>query len=70
MRQALWGIVMRKCRGVETLQLGSGALFSVDGSEVRISGDESGVEREDYLFELQTSGEWSAATARGPDERS
>ena len=59
---------------VPSFQFGSGAdrsvatgpfwletmtLFSVLGTDVHFSGDESGMQWEDYVFELQNAVEWS-----------
>ena len=45
-------------------------LFSGLGTDVHFSGDELGMEWEDYLFELQNAVEWRMVMSRGPDERS
>ena len=43
-------------------------LFSGLGTDVHFTGDEAGLQWEDYLFELQNAVEWRMS--RGPDERS
>ena len=45
-------------------------LFSGLGTDLHFSGDESGLQREDYLFELQNAVEWRKVMSRGQDERS
>ena len=45
-------------------------MFSGLGTDVHFSGDESGTQWEDYLFELQNAVEWRVVMSRGPDERS
>ena len=45
-------------------------LFSGLGTDVHFSGDESGMQWEDYLFELQNAVEWRMVMSRGPGERS
>ena len=45
-------------------------LFSGLGIDVHISGDETGLQWEDYLFELQNAVEWRMVMSRGQDERS
>ena len=45
-------------------------LFSGLGTDVHFSGDETGLQWEDYLFELQNSVEWRMVMSRGQDERS
>ena len=45
-------------------------LFSGLGTDVHISGDETGLQWEDYLFELQNAVEWRMVMSRGQDERS
>ena len=45
-------------------------LFSVLGTDVHFSGDETGLQWEDYLFELQNAVEWRMVMSRGHDERS
>ena len=45
-------------------------LFSGLGTDVHFSGDESGMQWEDYLFELQNAVEWRMVMSRGADERS
>ena len=45
-------------------------LFSGLGIDVRFSGDETGLQWEDYLFELQNAVEWRMVMSRGQDERS
>ena len=44
-------------------------LFSEDGIGVHFSGDESGMQWEDYLFELHNAVEWRIVMSEGPDER-
>ena len=56
--------------------LGSGAQFPLGsgasglGTDVHFSGDETGLQWEDYLFELQNAVEWRMVMSRGQDERS
>ena len=45
-------------------------LFSGLGSDVHFSGDETGLQWEDYLFGLQNAVEWRMVMSRGQDERS
>ena len=45
-------------------------LFSGLGTDVHISGDETGLQREDCLFEMQNAVEWRKVMSRGQDERS
>ena len=45
-------------------------LFSGLGTDVHFSGDETGLQWEDYLFELQNAVEWRKVVSRGQDERS
>ena len=45
-------------------------LFSGLGADVHFSGDETGLQWEDYLFELQNAVEWRMVMSRGQDERS
>ena len=45
-------------------------LFSGLGIDVLFSGDETGLQREDHLFELQNAVEWRMVVSRGQDERS
>ena len=45
-------------------------LFSGLGTDVHFSGDETGLQWEDYLFELQNAVEWRMVMSRGQDERS
>ena len=45
-------------------------LFPGLGTDVHFSGDETGLRREDYLFELQNAMEWRMVMSRGQDERS
>ena len=49
--------------------LGIMTLFSRLGTDVHFSGDESGMQWEDYLFELQNAVEWRTVMSRGADER-
>ena len=44
-------------------------LFSGLGTNVHFSGDETGLQWEDYLFELQNAVEWRVVMSRGQDER-
>ena len=45
-------------------------LFSGLGTDVHFSGDETGLQWEDYLFELHNAVEWRKVMSRGQDERS
>ena len=45
-------------------------LFSRLGTDVHFSGDETGLQWEDYLFELQNAVEWRMVMSRGQDEQS
>ena len=45
-------------------------MFSGLGTDVHFSGDETGLQWEDYLFELQNAVEWRMVMSRGQDERS
>ena len=45
-------------------------LFSGLRTDVHFSGDETGLQWEDYLFELQNAVEWRMVMSRGQDERS
>ena len=45
-------------------------LFSGLGTDVHFSGDETGLQWEDYPFEMQNAVEWRMVMSRGPDERS
>ena len=45
-------------------------LFSGLGTDVHFSGDETGLQWEDYLFEMQNAVEWRTVMSRGQDERS
>ena len=45
-------------------------LFSGLGTDVHFSGDETGLQWEDYLFELQNAVEWRLVMSRSQDERS
>ena len=45
-------------------------MFSGLGTDVHFSGDETGLQWEDYLFELQSAVEWRMVMSRGQDERS
>ena len=45
-------------------------LFSGLGTDVHFSRDETGLQWEDYLFELQNAVEWRMVMSRGQDERS
>ena len=45
-------------------------LFSGLGTDVHFSGDEMGLQWEDYLFKLQNAVEWPTVMSRGQDERS
>ena len=46
------------------------ALFSGLGTDVHFSGDETGLQWEDYLFELQNAVEWRMVMSRGQNGRS
>ena len=45
-------------------------LFSGLGTDVHFSGDETGLQREDSLFEMQNAVEWRMVMSRGQDEGS
>ena len=45
-------------------------LFSGLGTDVHVSGDETGLQWEDDLFKLQNTVEWRIVMSRGQDERS
>ena len=45
-------------------------LFPGLGTDVHFSGDETGLQWEDCLFELQNAVEWRMVMSRGQDERS
>ena len=45
------------------------SLFSGLGTDVHFSGDETGPQWEDYLFEMQNAVEWRMVMSRGQDER-
>ena len=45
-------------------------LFSGLGTDVHFSGDETGLQWEDYFFELQNAVEWRMVMSRGQDGRS
>ena len=45
-------------------------LFSGLGTDVHFSGDETGLQWKDCLFELQTAVEWRMVMSRGQDDRS
>ena len=45
-------------------------LFSGLNTDVPFSGDETGVQWEDSLFELQNAKEWRMVMSKGQDERS
>ena len=45
-------------------------LFSGLGTDVHFSVDETGLQWEDYLFEMQNTVEWRMVMSRGQDERS
>ena len=45
-------------------------LFSGLGIDVHFSGDETGLQWEDYLLELHNAVEWRMVMSRGQDERS
>ena len=49
---------------------GTMTLFSGLGTYVHFSGDETGLQWEDHLFEMQEALEWRMVMSRGPDERS
>ena len=46
------------------------SLFSGLSTDMHFSGDETGLQWEDYLFELQNAVEWCMVMSRGQDERS
>ena len=46
------------------------SLFSGFGIDVHFSGDETGLQWADYLFELQNAVEWRMVMSSGQDERS
>ena len=46
------------------------ALFSGLGTDVHSSGDGTGLQWEDYLFEMQTAVAWRMVMSRGQDEGS
>ena len=45
-------------------------MFSGLGTDVHFSGDETGLQWEDYLFEMQNAVEWRMVMSRGQDELS
>ena len=45
-------------------------VFSGLGIDVHFSGDETGLQWEDHLFEMQNAVEWRMVMSRGQDERS
>ena len=45
-------------------------MFCGLGTDVHFSGDETGLQWEDYLFEMQNPVEWRMVMSRGQDERS
>ena len=45
-------------------------LFSGVGTDVHSSGEETGMQWRQYLFELQNAVEWRMVMSRGQDERS
>ena len=45
-------------------------LFSGLGTDVHFSGDETGLQWEDCLFEMQNAVEWRMVMSRGQDGRS
>ena len=45
-------------------------MFSGLGTDVHFSGDETGLQWEDYLFEMQNAVEWRRVISRGQAERS
>ena len=45
-------------------------LFSGLGTDVHCSGDETGLQWKNYLFEMQNAMEWRMVMSRGQDERS
>ena len=45
-------------------------LFSGLGTDVHFSGDDTGLQWEDYPFEMQNAVEWRMVMSRGLDERS
>ena len=62
---AQFSIWQRSSLAIETM-----TLFSGLGTDVHFSGDETGLQWEDYLFELQNAVEWRMVMSRGQDERS
>ena len=79
-------ILTRLCCGkpsevVPSFPFGSGASWVIDGWtlfggddvvlwNVHFSGDETGLQWEDYLFEMQNAVEWRMVMSKGQDERS
>ena len=59
---------------VPSFPFGSGAAWllrrSGPGTDVHFSGDETGLQWEDCLFELQNAVKWRMVISRGQDERS
>ena len=45
-------------------------LFSGLGTDVHFSGDETGLQWDDYLLEFQNAVEWRMVMSRGQDEQS
>ena len=62
---AQFSVWQRSLPVIETM-----TLFSGLGTDVHFSGDETGLQWEDYLFELQNAVEWRMVMSRGRDERS
>ena len=62
---AQFSVWKRSLLVVETM-----TLFSGLDTDVHFSGDETGLQWEDYLFELQNAVEWRMVMSRGQDERS
>ena len=62
---AKFSIWQRSSQVIETT-----TLFSGLGTDVHFPGDETGLQWEDYLFELQNAVEWRMVMSRGQDERS
>ena len=62
---AQFSVWLRSILVIETM-----TLFSGLGTDVHFSGDETGLQWEDYLFEMQNAVEWRMVMSRGQDERS
>ena len=61
---ARFSVCWRSLLVIETM-----TLFSGLGTDVHFSGDETGLQWEDCLFELQNVVEWRMVMSRGQDER-